>query len=308
MTVNNKSLGIENGSIGADISVEKSSSGLFYIFQKSGTRVYLVLSKNLSQTENDIAATAGIPQIGDVLNGAIVQRVKPKEVERVIHPTTHAAAILWAVTVETDSRIEASQLQADPTDLRPKRKWYTEKENERVEVDLFNQVLETPATEPLNVEMPMVNLILEIERYENYPTNPAAIFQFCGSTNSGTFYGAPIGTVLLDDIQSDEEFIDQQVYIKVRYVFKFRIRWVDGDTAGTIASDTYHTKEFLNQGYLYFKTPTAEEPITFLDAHGHPKKINLTADGQLLPDGADPTFTTWELVPYADFGSLNLEF
>lgn len=297
----NKLLGLEDGQMGSTLGASKSSSGLFYLFDKDATRSYFVLAENLNQTEDSIAATTGIPQIGSTLNGAAVLRLRPKEIGRVRF--NGAATALWSVSVETDSKFDPGNLESNPTDMTPKRRWYTEKEDERIETDLDQKILETTAKEPLNAELPFVNIVLEIERYENYPTSPSAMFNYANHCNQATFYGAPIGTVLLDDIQSDEETINNVKYIKVRYVFKFRLREFVG---GGFDSNTYRKKSFLNQGYMYRRAAGAV-PELRMDKHGHPIKVNLNTDGT-ENTGSTPNFVEFVLVEFADFSALNLEF
>lgn len=302
----NKVLGIEQGTSGGTIGLEKGQSGLFWFYQKDGSRVYLVLAQDLNQTEDQVTATTGIPQIGTVVNGAPVRSLAGKELDRIAkHPKTGVPTILWSVTVTTDSRFDSSQIGGDATDLRPKRRWYSDKVKERRETDLTNEIIETLALEPIVFEDDFVDLILEIERYEDYPTDPSLIFAFENHTNSGSFYGAPIGTVLLDDIQSDEEVVNSILLCKVRYVFRFKLRW--DEEAEAFELNTVRYRYLLQQGYMY-RPSAGAEPITFIDAHGHPVKVNLTTGGVLAAETDPPLFTGFPIIPYADFDTLNLEF
>lgn len=302
----NKNLGIEDGSIESTSTIEPASSGLFWFVQKDGSRCYYVLATDINETDEDIKATTGLPALGDLIDGAPVRSLSAKEIQRVRHPSTGVPTILWKVEVKTDTRFDATnQTATDPTDVRPKRRWYTEKENERVEVDVNLFWITTSAEEPLNVEWPRANIYLEIERYEAYPTDPSAIFAYVEHCNDDTFYGAPVGTVLLDDIQSDEEVINGVTYIRVRYVFKFVMRTEDDGV--TFLENTVRIGYFLNQGYMYRKTAGAVAE-TYLDKHGHPQKINLALDGTKLGETDDPVRLDYDMTPYADFSALNLEF
>jgi hypothetical protein len=314
----NKNLGLELGSIESTTSLEPASNGLFWFLQKDGSRVYIVLGETINTTDTSIIATAGIPQIGDVVDGAPVRRHKAKEINIVRHPTTGVRCGLWTVEVQTDSRIDTSSSNPadDPTDYRPRRRWYTQKQKERMEVDLNNYIIATTAYEPYNFETDQVNIVLEIERYEEYPTNPATMLDYANSTNDASFYGAPIGTVLLDDIRTEEVTINNVTYIKTTYVFIFRMRedplydGIDPEHPTPFSADTIRKVYLLDQGYMYLKTPgdTNSESITYLDAKGHPRLINLDEFGQKLPDGDPPHFTDWDIIRYMDFDALNLEF
>lgn len=309
MTVN-KVLGRNNGQSGGTITLEKSSSSVFWFWQKDADYGFLVLSKDLNQYEDQIVTTSGIPQIGTLFNNVYVRSLSAHEIDRISrHPTYGVPCALWQVVVHTDSRFDPAQALTsntdDPTDLRPRRRWYTEKEQRKIEVDINGDRIVTAAGEPIPYEGPFIVVCLEIERYENYPTDPATIRAYINHVNSTTFYGFPIGTALLDDIQSDEEVINNITVIKTRYVFKFYLIW--NDDLGAYETDTAGDVSLLNEGYLYLPAVGAA-PITFPDANGHPRKLNLNTDGTLLPDTSPPTFAIYPIIPDVDFGPLNLEF
>jgi hypothetical protein len=307
----NKVLGIKDGTCEGGFALEPSSTGLFFFWQKDGSRVYYVLATDLTEYEDTIVVTAGIPQIGDTLNNAPVRRLRARETERIkSHPTTGVPTAIWEVTVETDSRFDASSGSTgssgsdDPTDFTPKRRWYTDKVKERRSHDLSYQRIETSAGEQLNFEIDFVDIILEIERYEAYPTDPDAMFNYAGHSNDDEFYGAPEGTVLLDDIQSDEEVINGVTYIKVRYVFRFVMREL---SSGDFRTNTVYFARVANVGYLY-RPAIGAAPITFLDAHGNPAKVPLDLDGLILAPGVPMTEEYVNVTPGATFADLNLEF
>ncbi len=99
--------------------------------------------------------------------------------------------------------------------------------------------------------------------------------------------------------------IDGTTYIKVTYIFLFKLRW--SNDLSDFEEETIGYVKILHKGYLYKKTPTAV-PETFLDKQGHPTQVNLDTDGTLLPVGSDPTTYEFPDVPLADFSDLNLEF
>lgn len=300
----NKVVGIEDGSSGGEISLEPGSGGLFFFLQKNGERVYYVLAQDIDQTEDQIVATTGIPQIGDTLNGAPVRKLKGQEQQRVRHPTSGAATILWKVTVTTDTRFDSSTNNPsdDPTDYRPRRRWYTQKEKMRIEKDVNGDIIETANHEPIIYERPVVKINLEIERYETYPTSPTAIYNYANHCNNATFYGAPIGSCLLDDIQSTEEVINGVTYIKVVYVFVFFIKF-DG---ASMVENTLADVEIAHEGYLV-RPSAGAVPATVLDKNGHPRKCNLNEDGTENTTDVQVTVIFPDL-PLADFSALNLEF
>lgn len=300
----NKNLGLVDGSLTNTTSLE-TQNGLFWFIQRDGSRDYYVLSEDLNQTAAQVEATAGIPQVGDTLDGVPVRKAKAKDTGRVMHNGT--PKVLWVVTVETDSRVDTSSSSGagdeDPTDMRPRRRWYTQKEKMRIDKDINGDPIETANGEPIIYERGVIKSVLEIERYEAYPFDPTVHEDFANHSNDAAFYGFPIGTAIIDDIQSDEEVINGVTYCKVRYIIFFLLLYEDG----VLLENTYADVSFLHQGYLV-RSEVGAIPSTDPDKHGHPRKINLDEDGVELPDGDPPVFIIFPDIPLADFDTLNLFF
>jgi len=294
---------IIGNAIGRESDMQIQQQGQQWIFHKTWEWSYIVLAQDINQTEDDIAATSGIPAAGSIVNNAICKGVKAKETDRIIHPVTGVPTMLWQVTASFDSKIDPGQITEDATAIRPKRRIYTEKIEERVEVDWTGAEIVTSAGEPIVTEFPFPDIIMEIERYEAYPPNLSTLYTYIHSVNEATFYGCPIGSAYMDDIQIDEEYVQSEVLLKTRYVIRFRIR---ENAMGGFLEDTMRKYKPLNQGYLYKKTSTSKAETYIVK--GQPIKVNLKADGTKLADGDYPTFGDFVKAPSADWSLLNLEF
>jgi len=303
----NKVLGIEDGSTNSELTLNKQ--GNKWVYSKTWESRYFVLAQDLNQTDEQVAATTGLPQIGELAHNGICRTLRSQESMRCIHPTTGVATILWIVTAVFDSRIDPDSISLNnPTLIRPKRRWYTEYEKVRVQEDVEGSTIQTAALEPIILEKDRLILVQEIERFEPYPFDPDTIFNFADHVNQSTYYGAPQGTAWMADIQQDEEEVNNTTYERVRYVVKFRLR-INPASPSTFLSNTarlFGEIGILNQGYLHINSATGLRE-TFL-IKGQPVKVNLDNLGFKLDDEDDPVFLPYVERAYADFSTLNLEF
>lgn len=308
----NKLLGRVDGQIKGGRSLQKGD-GQFYVQQKDYREQYYVIAENLTKTEDDIIATAGLPVLGGIYSSAFCTNLTAEEVMRVHHPNTGVLTMLWMVNAEFTSHLDSDQAgnSSDPTDMRPKRRWRSEKEEEVLEKDaITGEPIVTTAGEPIHIKHTVYYIFLEISRYESYPFDPDIINAFVGRANSSSFYGAPTGTVIMDSIESEEEVVNGSVFCHNTYVAKFKMR-DDPDSPGNFLSDSFKARP-LNNGYLYYP-PTellAATPKTAikLDKNGQPKRINLDANGFELAATSDPVYLEFNEVSKIDFSALNLEF
>lgn len=325
-------LGLEASSWDADLSLV--TKGGLTSFHKEIKQCHYVLGDTQADTEDTIALTSGVPQLGDVLRNTRCQKVTPKEVNTVRHPTTGVLCGLWKVECEYDNNLDAEQGDNntgnqggnDPTNNRPKKRWFTEKTTEILEFDrATGKNIQTTAGEPIHVENDEPQANLEIWRYERHPFDPDKIYRYTDKTNSQVFYGAPAGCALLDDISTDEEVIESVLYDKVTYTFRFRFKFArlfDQPGNPEVLLPDSHNIDVPNLGYLYkprkrsssgslILGPAGVEGVaarTFVDANGQPKKVLLDADGALLPEGEEPLRIEVTKKYQTDFRPLDLDF
>lgn len=317
-----KVLGIVDGTSGSDVTLE--TKGNFIIPVSRTKREFYVLADTVADDEVDIINTPGLPVIGEFYSvGSYCIKLSAKEQCTVIHPTTHVPTILWIATADYSSQIDSGDISGgtpgeefDPTDMRPRRHWYCDKEKEALDRDAQSGApIQTINKEKYSLEKNQVIIVLEIERYENYPWDPLTSFKFCDHSNNASFYGAPTGTALIDDIDVQEEYVNGGLFLKVRYRILFKLK-IDPDNPDSFLPATMSIVQTRHEGYLYRPTPGAE-PVKYIDGHGQPKKVLLTSNtdflldewpGGLLNEFSDEEYQSWYRFPYADFSELDLEF
>jgi hypothetical protein len=320
-------LGPEAGSLGSEDILEQVKDGIFS-HNKDIKQCHIVLGDTLDDTEEDIKATSGVPEIASVLRGATCIKRDAKEIDTVTHPTTGVLCGLWKVECSYTSKFDEAGSQnsggnnSDPTNQRPKRRWRTNKVTEILEADAFTgQPIQTTAGEPILIEDDVPHPVLEISRLENYPFNPSAIYNYVNHINDQAFYGAPAGSALIDDILVEEQIINNVIYEHVTYVIESRVLKFRAFNLVNIFLNDGWDIEVPNVGYLYLPRAvspgTGEElpfvnpgtaPVTFVDASGQPQKIRLREDGSKAEPGDPDTFVTVARKIRADFTPLNLEF
>lgn len=300
-------LGKVDGTTSGDFNLERKEG--FYNFHKTFEDTWLLIADTSSQTDDDVAGDPTLPFVGQFsARGGFCVSKKAKERETVIHPITGVITVLWEVNVKFDSNIDADQADNspnDPTSMRPKRRWRREKIKERQVKDaVTGDAIITKAGEEMVVEHDVGVAILEIQRYEAYPFSPTKMYTYGDHTNDGSFYGAPSGCALMDDIQVEEEIINNGLFSNVTYVIKFKFK--DGDFN---QSDGWKGR-LLHQGYLYlpFFGAGFHQAITKLDKNGNPIKVNLESTGELLLGNGQPNYIEYNEFPKASFSALNLEF
>lgn len=305
-------LGRKHADIDSGFTLEKK--GQFYIRRKQFSECFHVLADNIGQFENEIVSTAGLPALGDIVDGGYLLSKKATEVASVVHPVSGVWTTLWEVTCAYDSQLDENQAnqanQDDPTALRPKRRWYSIEEEERLAYDPVTlEPIQTQAGEPIIVMHPVTRPMLEIERIEPYPFDPDVILHYTNKTNTKTFYGAKPGCACIRFIEADEETINGELYVRVKYTIMFKIIRVEVDDAALLFGKVRDTKTFggktfvdieggfllslLHEGYQYLPRAkvTVTGPLTTVDADdpvphpiinrdkdGNPLKTNLYTD------------------------------
>lgn len=299
-------------------TLELAIKGQFWNRRRSFSECFYVLADSINQFEDEILATTGLPLLGNVLSGCFHTRKKAEEVASVVY--NGAWTTLWEVKCDYTSNIDQDQIDtnADPTQRRPKRRWYTVKEEVNLEKDVVTgQPIKTQADEPFSIPDVASFHMLEITRYEPYPFDPLIQHRFENSCNELAFYGAPPGAAFMDTIESEEETIERELYQKTMYLIKFKI---EEDDEGNFKEDTMSIFEALHQGYQYRPSfGPSYAPKIKLDSNGQPIRINLYYDPAGVADGVHnggielpPTFPP-SFIPFSrkrkkDWTSLQLEF
>ena len=280
---------IDNGNFVTTKSVKDFST------QKKLDLKYLVLADNISQTEDDILATSGLPPLRAVFGGAYVK----DQLTRTI------GDLVWEVGIKLDSHIDsdASEEDKDPENRRHRVSWSAETQMEVLEADALDPDVGilNAVEEPLITEGPITIPILRVDTVQ-VTFSPNTILNYENHVNDKPFLGAPKGSCLCASIEDDEEFINGIEYRRVVIVFKFNIKKSAG---GVLLQDTWQVK-LLNEG-TKFKRNAADPPDlweAFKDRNGNPTTGNLAADGTVLPPGASPVFLPYNRYPEADFDTL----
>jgi hypothetical protein len=308
--------------------MEQEEAG--YLKRKTFQDCHYVLSDTIDDTEDDVGDFDELPQIDDEKNGTHVVGRKFKEMNTVRHPVTGVLATLWEVEVSYDSRYPGGDGEGggtgnteDPTDMRPKRRRYVEQEKEALTRDASTGLpVVTQAGEPIQAEKHQAIYVVEIERFEPFPLDGQKYLDYVNHTNSGPFMGAPRGCAWLAEMEDEEVIVNGNVYAKVIYRLKFKIRQYDdpqtSDVDSTPQEDGWMV-EVLHQGFMY-RPEAGDDPQMYIDPKTkQPARVNLKVDtsdpngplfagGTLLEENADAQFLKFHEFPYTDFGPLNLEF
>lgn len=293
-----------NASRLADLELVKKDR--VFTLQNRFTRSYYVLTNDLSETEDDVYLTPGLPLIGDVLLSAIAKSKKGKELGRVQNPITGQPAILWQIDVEFDSDLsldDADESELPPDERAPKVSWGGELEDEVLARDaITGDPITTTAGERLIVTHQVVLPILTVRGYWRYPFDPDIILHYAGRTNLTSFYGAPTGTAFMLPMQSEEADIEGEKWDLVTFQVKFKMR-DDPSSPGTFKSDTWKG-EVLNQGNWYLDG--SGKRVRATDDNEREIKVNLKLDGTRLEDSDPPTYVTFNRTTKAELNDLGL--
>lgn len=271
-------------------------------------RVYQVIADDANQSEALILSTTGIPALYQKVSYAYCVKKSGQEVATVKHPVTGILSILWEVTCDFDSNLDAEEAEKTPTEKKPKIRWYGQSIEEVLEKDVITgKPITTVPGEQILITYPVAIAILEVKRFENYPFSPDTIFEYQNTTNSEPFYGAPIGTALMLPIEAEETIIDGERYIASTYRIQFKLK---KNSSGAYIQDTW-LAEPLHQGTKYFPhlvIGSGDQPPAQVaaDAYGNPTTVNLSETGLKLPPGFPPVFLKFNKHRKVDFNLLSL--
>jgi hypothetical protein len=276
------------------------------------TETYVILADDLSQSEEVILSTSGLPSIGDVVGGAICVNKNARDIGTVIHPVTKVPTALWEVTIECNSELDtnaASEAQQDDaTDFRQRERWTKEVIEEVRGYDALGNKVQTPTFEPIEFSIPRTVPVLEITRYERPPVDPMILLNYVNKVNKKTFRGAPKGCALMDSIEFEEEWIKNSLYIRATYVIKFKIEL---DANGDIRQNVEGwNPPILAESHFYYPptVPLNKRSIKtrerFADKSGATIKMPITKEG--YRNDGPPQYLDFKRYGYADFSNLNL--
>lgn len=289
-------LGVKEGSVSYDQNLEDRDGK--QVEKGSSKLTYYVLADSLSDGEDEIFGTSGIPALFAVgSGGGRASKRTAKETNRVRHPNTGAVTALWEVDVSFSTDVDPEDEEDDPTLKPPEVRWHGETEEEVLEEDpITGEAIQTDAEEPILITTPIVLPVLEIKRYESYPFDPNTMLAYSHHTNSTAFWGAPTGSALFLPPEVDEETIDEIKYAVVTYRIKFKIK--------PGVAEPWKAR-VLHHGFKYRPNP-GDPPKIYQDRTGNPATINLAPGGTKLPDGDPPNYKEFNRFAKANFNTLNL--
>lgn len=233
-----KILGLKTGSFTATKTLSQNAG--LQTPDVSFKRTYYVVSDTLDQDPQDVLATAGLPTQFDLVLGCRCRSADIKEAEVLIrHPVTGVRCVLYEIEYGFDNKVDPSQGNGgggggghNPTQNRPKVRWYAVEEEEELKVDAVTGApVQNAVGEKLLRTVPVPFPILEIKRYEFFPFDPNFIIVYGNKVNKEPFWGAPRGTALMLPPFTEEYIIgdvDDETgaaeYELVTYTIKFNLK------------------------------------------------------------------------------------
>ena len=279
----------------------------------SFTLKYWIQADDITQREDDILATVGLPGLMTFLRGAYCLDRKAME--------STAGALLWDVSCDFSSDISLVEDPLEPPNQRIARvSWTSEEIEELIEFDAQNGApIVNVNNERIVATGKALVPVLQIRRWELYPFDPLNFLLYANHVNTDPFLGAPEGSALLRPMDAGEpQNINGVLYTDVTYRIAFRIRniefQVDNNNDPPIAFNPVVVPglpekawqiKLLNYGTRVRDAPGGEIKQA-VDSDGNPKEVNLDANGVELAEGADPIYLPFNKYPGANFDDLDL--
>ena len=302
---------VDDGGIDSTISYD-TGQGLSV---KDFTLKYSIRADDLSQREDDILATIGLPEIMTYLRGAYC--VRKAAVER------NAAALLWEVSCDFSSDVSQAEDPEEPPDQRVARvSWTTEELDEVIEYDaITGKNIVNAAEQQIIATGKTLIPVLQIRRWERYPFNPNLFLNYANHVNTNPFLGAPAGSALLKPMEAAEpQNMNGILYTDVTYRIAFRIRNIIFEgleftafgvpvvfqpvIGANIPPDAWKMR-LLNEGTK--ERDAAGQPLKAAeDEKGNKITVRLDKDAVRLPDNAPAVWLDYHRYPQANFDDLNL--
>lgn len=263
---------------------------------KDFTIVYMVVGE-VTDTPAVILGLTGIPQVGDIREGLVCQRVTTAKKSQIVE--NGQIKSLWTVSAEYSNELE----ETEPTELPPEIRWTSEQYEEVLRQDAIdnNKKVVTACGEPLLLTAKKVIPVLTIKRTQNAPFSPLVILQYTNTVNSSAFWGAGANTALMASIEAVYKQVDtlnagKKWFVDVTYVIKFKF--------DPNFQEPWKAR-ILHAGTKYFPKAGAEAQ-KWMDVAGNTGVINLDANGLKLADNAAPIYLDFNVYRKADWSSLNL--
>lgn len=214
--------------------------------RKQFTDTYIVQADSLSETEEDIMAADGIPDLRSISHNAYCRELSAREID--------SGGLLWELDAIYDSHIDA-----DTQVIRIS--WEGDSIEELITHDQVtgeSMALPNGEVQPVTTiwELP----VLVVERIED-TFDPDIILTYSNTVNSTPFYGAPAGCALMKGPYGAPEEVSGQQKYRVTYRIKFNLKihpdtqqpegwfhyqWLEGNYYYTTSDpNTRRIKQFL---------------------------------------------------------------
>ncbi len=284
------------------------------------TLQFYALSDDLSSSEYSVKnQTPGLPVLWETYSPTMVQEllmpvvcvnVEGREVNRIArHPITGVPCVLWIFSCEFSDEVDLYQAEQavfdSPSTKTAETWWESEIVTEVTNILPNGEILMTSAGEPLYYERKIECALLRVQQWEPTPFDYNLIIRFNNAINRNVFLDAPIGTVKMKKIATQEETIGGVVYVKMDYQLLFRLEEVEdpnGEPTGDYYSNTW-VEEVLNCGHWYIDRVSGERRLHKVG--GDPAKVNLNDEGwALLPEEVgEETYITLQ-PKFRDFNEI----
>lgn len=253
---------------------------------------YVVIADNATQNADYVMASAGLPKIGDKLNGRTCRNITATAQGAIRYRGVNTN--LWEFKAKFDS---PDQTDDDPTELDPEISWSTETYEEVMTKDANGVAVKTACGEPILLTVPRVCPVATITYYK--PASYEIAASNVGCVNSGAFMGWPAKSALLKNIGIGYEtktVKDEEVtFAKVTVTIVFKD---DG-------SDNPWRAKVLHQGRKC-KDPVTNEIKVWMDKEGNTGLVNLDQNGHALENGEEEQYLEFDIYKAVSFSGLGL--
>ena len=278
-------LGVQYGVTSSEnFDLEKSRT------DASHDAVYVVKMDSDTANQDDVAAVAGVPQIGTPSPWLSDAYCISREIDE-------QSPGIWNVTATFKNNLEVEPGE-DPTSILPKWSWGFEVVEEPLLADAIDleKPIENSAGERFpTVTSPVAIPVLTITRNEA-GFNGQTILNYMNRCNSLPFWGADPKQALMAGITASQAEIDGQTVWSVQYVIKFKM-----DEYGwllRLLDHGHYYKGAPDDDGVYGKQPfgdTAQQQLLGnLDGNGNKNKTDV------------PVFLDFNRFDIVNFNDLNL--
>ena len=271
----------------------------------SFTDIYLVQSDDDTNAQQSVAATPGLPQVGNFWQQGTEINLAARCVNRRVRQITHK---IWEVACQFSTSDSSSE---DDGTVPPEQRqtvvsWSSETFEEVLEKDVKGIPLVNGVGEPLIQPKEVVIPVGRLERWElNW--DHTKIKQYSNKVNDAAWWIYGPREVLMAGIEATREYIEDVEYYRVSYVIKIK------ETAPAIVAPPVPERvgwdlQLINQGTKYKIVVVNEETKPFVTGTGLRTTGFLKADGTRVDQGAgDPIeYLNFQQYEAVDFDALNL--